>query len=199
MKKTAKIIKYNMDFWELAFQVSWNKVALCDRYYHGLPLYLCMEVLRGGKPQTLAQLCLKAQDADNIYWMQEEEACIESRNTGSSEKASSKKDNKNTSNSKNSNHNQSQTQSLNSRNSTFSAPNKNSSLKDKPKNSISDKLGKNGKLIREEREHHLKEGLCLYCREKGHIAQDCPKSKAAKAHAATVTMESKPDSADSKK
>ena len=83
MKKTAKIMKYNMDFWELASWVSWNEVALCDCYYHGLLLHLHTEVLHGGKPQTLAQLCLKAQDADNIYWMQEEEACIESRNTGS--------------------------------------------------------------------------------------------------------------------
>ena len=101
---------------------------------------------------------------------------IESRNTGSSEKASGKKDNKNTSNSNNNNCNQSQSQSSNSRNSTSSAPNKGSSSKDKPKNSISDKLEKNGKLIGEEREHCLKEGLCLYCSEKGHIAQDCPKS-----------------------
>ena len=97
MKKTAKIMKYNMDFWDLASWVSWNEAELRDHYYHGLPLCLRMEVLRGGKPQTLAQLRLKAQDADNIYWMQEEEAHIESRNTGSSEKASSKKDNKNTS------------------------------------------------------------------------------------------------------
>ena len=51
----------------------------------------------------------------------------------------------------------------------------------------------------EEREHHLKEGLCLYCGEKGHIAHNCPKSKAAKACAATMTAESKSDSADSKK
>ena len=130
--------------------------------------------------------------------MQEEEARIESKNTGSSEKASGKKDNKNPSNS-NDNRNKSQPQSSNSGNSASSAPNKNSSSKDKPKNSISDKLGKNGKLIGEEREHHLKEGLCLYCGEKGHIAQDCPKSKAAKARAATVTTESKPESADSKK
>lgn len=97
------------------------------------------------------------------------------------------------------NNNQSKSQSTNSGNSASSAPNKGSSSKDKPKNSISDKLGKNGKLIGEERERRLKEGLCLYCGEKGHIAHDCPKSKAAKARAATVTAESKSDSADSKK
>ena len=79
MKKTAKIMKYNMDFWELASWVSWNEAALCDRYYRRLPLRLHTEVLCGGKPQTLAQLRLKAQDADNIHWMQEEEARIESR------------------------------------------------------------------------------------------------------------------------
>ena len=191
-------MKYNVDFWKLASRVSWNEAALHDHYYHGLPLHHHTEVLHGGKPQTLAQLHLKAQDADNIYWMQEKEAHIESRNTGSSKKASGKKDNKNTSNS-NDNRNKSQPQSSNSGNSTSSALNKNSSSKDKPKNSISDKLGKNGKLIGEERECHLKEGLCLYCSEKGHIAQDCPKSKAAKAHAATMTTESKLDSADSKK
>jgi len=38
--------------------------------------------------------------------------------------------------------------------------------------------------------------LCLYCRKSGHVAQDCPKAQAAKAHAASV--ESK-DSVDSKK
>ena len=76
--------------------------------------------------------------------------------------------------------------------------NKFSGKKDKPKDST--KLGKNGRLTTEEREHWIKEGLCLYCGEKGHLAQDCLKSKAAKARAATfVSMESKSDSMDSKK
>jgi hypothetical protein len=52
--------------------------------------------------------------------------------------------------------------------------------KEKPKNSISNKLGKNGKLTGDKQEHHMKEGLCLYCSEKGHVAHDCPKSVAAK-------------------
>jgi hypothetical protein len=52
MKKTAKIMKYNVDFWELASRVSWNEAALRDRYFRSLPLRLRTEVLRGGKPQT---------------------------------------------------------------------------------------------------------------------------------------------------
>ena len=62
MKKSAHIAKYNVDFWELASCVSWNKSALHDQYFRGLLLRL--HVLCGGKPTTLAALCLKAQDAD---------------------------------------------------------------------------------------------------------------------------------------
>ena len=78
MKKT-RIVKYNVDFWELASRVTWNESALCNWYFRGLPLWLCMEVLRGGKPDTLAALHLKAQDADQIYWMKEEESHLESK------------------------------------------------------------------------------------------------------------------------
>jgi hypothetical protein len=43
--------------------------------------------------------------------------------------------------------------------------------KDKPKGpDLSDKLGKDGKLKGDERERHIKEGLCLYCGKPGHVA-----------------------------
>jgi len=72
-----------------------------------------------------------------------------------------------------------------------------SGSKDKTKpNPLANKLGKNGKLTGDKRECHIKEGLCLYCGKSGHVAQDCPKALAAKAHA--VSVESK-DSMDSKK
>ena len=197
MKKTAHIVKYNVEFWELASRVSWNEAALRDRYFCGLPLRLRTEVLRGGKPNTLAALRLKAQDADNIYWMQEEETRLESKNSGNSGNPSKKDLNKNSNS-----HSSSKPSPASNNNSTSSsskAPPKSSS-KDKPKNSISDKLGKNGKLTGDERERRMKEGLCLYCGEKGHVAHDCPKSAAAKARSAKVTTpESKADSADSKK
>jgi Zinc knuckle len=176
MKKTIRIVKYNVSFWELASRVSWNKSALHDQYFHGLLLWLCMEVLHGGKPNTLAALHLKAQDADNIYWMQEEESCLESKTSGNNGNLSKKDLSKNSNSSSSlkspSNNNLTST--------SFKSSSKGMS-KDKPKNSISDKLGKNGKLTRDERECHMKEGLYLYCGEKGHVAQDCPKSAVAKA------------------
>jgi hypothetical protein len=192
MKKTAHIVKYNVDFWELASRVSWNEAALRDRYFRGLPLRLRTEVLRGGKPNTLANLRLKAQDADNIYWMQEEENRIESKNSGNTS-APNKKDSNKKPNS------QSPPKSSPNTSST-STPKPSGSSKDKPKNSISDKLGKNGKLTGDERDRRMKEGLCLYCGEKGHVAHDCPKSAAAKGRAAKVSApESKAETADSKK
>ena len=130
--------------------------------------------------------------------MQEEETCLESKNSGNignpSKKDSSKSSNSNNSPSKTTTNSSSNTSS------SSSSKTPKGSSKDKPKNLISNKLGKNGKLTGEERECRMKEGLCLYCGEKGHVAHDCPKSAAAKACAAKVSApESKADSADSKK
>ena len=111
-----------------------------------------------------------------------------------------KKDNKSSNGTNNNNNSKSADSSCleNLSKSTPSNNNKSSWKKDKPKDST--KLGKNGRLTTKEWEHRIKEGLCLYCGEKGHVAQDCLKSKAAKACAATfASMESKSDSTDSKK
>jgi hypothetical protein len=153
--------------------------------------------MHGGKPTSLATMRLKAQDADDIYWMQKDEANQETRNSGNSGNPA-KKDSKGNSHSNsnfNSNHPSPKPTSSNIGNSASSG--KRSESKDKPKpNPLADKLGKNGKLTGEERERRMKEGLCLYCGKSGHVAHDCPKAVAAKARAASV--ESK-DSADSKK
>jgi hypothetical protein len=163
----------------------------------GLPLRLCVEVMHGGKPTSLATMCLQAQDADDIYRMQKDEANQETRNSGNSGN-SAKKDSKGNSNSNsnfNSNHSSPEPTSSNIGNSASSG--KKSEPKDKPKpNPLADKLGKNRKLTGEEWEHCMKEGLCLYCGKSGHVAYDYPKAVAAKAHA--VLVESK-DSTDSKK
>ena len=56
-------------------------------------------------------------------------------------------------------------------------------LKAEPEDTdFSDKLGKDGKLKGAEWVHHIKEGLCLYCGRPGHVAADCIKAAAARAH-----------------
>ena len=121
-----------------------KQLYLCNIHidFCRLLLWLRTEVLRGGKPNTLANLRLKAQDADNIYWMQEEENRIESKNSVNTS-APNKKDSNKKSNS------QSPPKSSPNTSST-STPKPSGSSKDKPKNSISNKLGKNGKLTGDE-------------------------------------------------
>ncbi|KIM66073.1 hypothetical protein SCLCIDRAFT_22287 [Scleroderma citrinum Foug A] len=59
-------------------------------------------------------------------------------------------------------------------------------------------LGKDGKLTEEEHQRRIKEKLCMFCGQPGHMAKDCPKStsksaktKARAAKVKTPTAESK--------
>ena len=51
---------------------------------------------------------------------------------------------------------------------------------------LSDKLGKDRKLIQAEWKHQMQENLCMFCGKSGHHAKNCQKmtSSAAKAYAA---------------
>jgi hypothetical protein len=125
---------------------------------------------------------LKAQDADDIYWIGKDEAKRESWKSGNS----GKKETSSTTHHSNTNASTSKpTQSSNHSKPTQSG--KKPDAKDKPKGpDLSDKLGKDGKLKGDERERCIKEGLCLYCGKPGHVAADCNKAAAAKAHASKV-------------
>ena len=153
------------NFWELASRVSWNKSALCDQYFLRLPLCLLTEILRGGKPTTLAALRLKAQDADNIYWMQEDEAhsSKNSENIGHllAQDFTQTPSNSLSTSTPNLSHTSSTT-SLSTLSSDSDHPHRNN-------------FDQNGKLTGSERDRRMKEGLCLYCGKKGHFARDCSK------------------------
>jgi hypothetical protein len=49
------------------------------------------------------------------------------------------------------------------------------------------------KLTEEERDQYRKEGRCFRCREKGHMARNCPKNDKPKARAATTETPAPPD------
>ena len=193
MKENSHIIKYNVEFWKLAARVSWNDAALRECYYRGLPLRLRTEVLRGGKPPTLALLRLKAQECNEVWWMQKEEATIEAKASGSSSKSTS--------------HGSKQQPSAQKGNSSASASasgqksEKSDKDKSKPKPKDTSHLGKDGKLTTAECLRRFKEGLCLYCGLSGHNAKDCEKAKEMKARAATAseTTPNLKSSADTKK
>jgi hypothetical protein len=125
---------------------------------------------------------LKAQDTDDIYWIGKDEAKRESQKSGNSRK----KETNSTIHHSNTNASISKTtQSSNHGKPAWSG--KKSDAKDKPKGpDLSDKLGKNRKLKGNEWECHIKEGICFYYGKPGHIAADCNKAAAAKAHASKV-------------
>jgi hypothetical protein len=192
MKDNSRIVKYNVEFWKLASRVDWNESALTARYFRGLPLRLRTEVLRDGKPTTLPKLRLKAQDADDIYWMIRDESNQEARASSSKQPQNSSKKDSNKPASGSPSRPDSSANSANNSKSSSSG-----SSKDKSKSFLSGKLGKNGKLTNDERERRIKEGLCLYCGKTGHVAKDCSKASATARAATADAKDSK--SADAKK
>ena len=60
-------------------------------------------------------------------------------------------------------------------------------------------LGKDGKLTEEECQWHIKDKLCMFCGQQGHMARDCPKStsKSSKAKACAAKAMT-PTAAESK-
>jgi hypothetical protein len=182
MGEDSRIVKYNVEFWKLVARLDWNESTLTTCYFSRLPLRIRVKILRGGKPMTLTAMHLKAQDTDDIYWIGKDEAKQESQKPSNSRKketsSTTHHSNTNTSTSK-------PTQSSNHGKPAQSS--KKPNAKDKPKGpDLSDKLGKNRKLKGDERECHIKEGLCLYCGKPGHIAADCNKAAVAKARTSKV-------------
>jgi hypothetical protein len=133
---------------------------------------------------TLTAMHLKAQDADNIYWIGKDEAKQESQKSGNSGK---KETNSTTHHSETDASTSRTTQSSNHGKPAQSG--KKTNAKDKPKGpDVSDKLGKDGKLKGDEWECHIKEGLCLYCGKPGHVTADCNKAATAKACTSKVKL-----------
>ena len=63
----------------------------------------------------------------------------------------------------------------------------------KPSPNMTGKLGKDGKLTPQERQHHMDNSLCLFCRKTRHITKECPKllAIAAQAHTAITELDRK--------
>jgi hypothetical protein len=70
MKENQRIIEYIVQFNSLAARCDWGDSALRYHFYSGLPSRLKDEVSQGetGKPKILADMRLKAQNADARYW-----------------------------------------------------------------------------------------------------------------------------------
>ena len=81
MKDSHRVSKYIVDFNKFAARLDWNESALRNQFYCGLPLRLCTEILKGGKPTSLAALCHKAQECDQVHWLTKDETAKESKSS----------------------------------------------------------------------------------------------------------------------
>ena len=63
----------------------------------------------------------------------------------------------------------------------------------KPSSDLAPKLGADGRLTQQEKQHRIDQKLCLFCSKPGPMAKDCNKATSAKACVASVIRD-KPSS-----
>jgi hypothetical protein len=197
MKDGQRINKYIVEFNRHASQVrGYGEGALRRHFYQGLPDRVKDEISRVGKPASLYDLRDLAQSIDARYWERKSEISREAKHTPSSSKPFEKPAEKHSF-------------SKSARAST-PAPASSSGGKvskdresgDKPatKSDFASKIGKDGKLTREERQRRFDNNLCMVCGKPGHMARECNKSSRAKARAAkAIEPEADPESSDEEK
>ncbi|KAF8629443.1 hypothetical protein AX17_005658 [Amanita inopinata Kibby_2008] len=171
MKDSHHVTKYMVEFNKLAARIDWNEPTLWDHFYHGLPLCLRTEVLKGGKPLTLATMHHKAQECNQIHWMTQDEITREPKSTP---RPAAKDSNTKPFTSSSTNASKPPNTPRPSRPGNpapSSAPSSSSAPKSKP--DLSNKLGKDGKLNSNKCKCWMENNLCLYCGAGGHTAKDC--------------------------
>ena len=197
MKEGQKINKYVIEFNCLAGQVhSYGDGALCHIFYSGLPDHIKDEISWVGKPHTLNGYCTLAQTIDARYWECKSKILRQTKNSSApsasnSKSSASSSDSKGKSKEKD---NKGKSSENKNKSSSSSSSTSKSTTSDAPSH-----LGKDGKLTEEERQQQIKDKLCMFCGQPGHMAKDCPKSTSkstkTKARAARVetsaTAESK--------
>jgi len=211
MQDNQKIVKYNVEFNKLAIRTHWDDGVLRHRYYSGLAERIKDIMGQQGKPATLEDMKTLAHSIDSRYWERLREKSRSGRSkSDNSDKSDSNKaksdDKKNQASTSGHNHGHNQ------KDNKFKKQHGNSksdNKSDKPSSSsgststISDKLGKDGKLLPAERQRRFDNNLCMFCGGPGHTAANCNKSTSsaskAKGRAAQTKEKEKEAPSDSKK
>jgi Zinc knuckle len=181
MKDNQKIAKYIVSFQQLAPRVQWGQATLQRQFYIGLPSRIKDEITRIGKPDTLIKLRELSQGIDTRYWEHHSEISCENTSTAKAEKSLEKTNKSNNkSDKKSDNSGQKKTPgnscSSSSGNMATNSGSLNNSTDKKSTSDLLEKLGKDGKLTPQERQHRMDGNLCLFCGKGGHMAKDCTKA-----------------------
>jgi hypothetical protein len=192
MQDNQHIVKYNVEFNRLAIRTGWDDSVLRHRYYSGLAERVKDIMGQQGKPATLEAMRLLAHSIDSRHWerLREKSRAGKNKADGKPDKSDKSDDKKNPASGKD------DSNSRKGKNKQNNKPGKTPSSSGNSA-SISDKLGKDGKLTPAERQRRFDNNLCLFCGGVGHGAKDCPKSSSsaskAKARAAQVKDKETPD------
>ncbi|KAF8531738.1 hypothetical protein JB92DRAFT_3104688 [Gautieria morchelliformis] len=157
---------------------NWDSVERCGPptlRLQGLGQIIKDDLLHFPRFRSLAELRNFVLECDSRYWERKEyDSMINGRSSQPARAA-------NHSSSNATNNNQSSSGSNNNKNhnktNNSGKGSNNNSSNNKSQPDISSKLGKDGKLLPEERQRRVDQGLCLLCGTKGHIVKDCPKNK----------------------
>lgn len=200
MQDNQHIVKYNVEFNRLAIRTGWDDSVLRHRYYSGLAERIKDIMGQQGKPATLDAMKTLAHSIDSRHWerLREKSRAGKNKSDDKSDDKNNKSDKGNKSDDKNN--------KSDKNNNSNGNKNKNKNKSDKTPSSsgnsasISDKLGKDGKLTPQERQRRFDNNLCMFCGGAGHTAKDCNKasSSAAKAKARAAQVKEN-ESSDSKK
>ena len=198
MKEGQKINKYVVEFNCLAGQVcGYGDGALCQIFYSGLPDRIKDEISCIRKPRTLNGFCTLVQTIDSRYLECKSKISCQTKNS-SAPSASNSKSSASSSDSKGkSKEKDNKGKSSDNRN---KSPASSSSTSKSTTSDAPSHLRKDGKLTEEERQQHIKEKLCMFCGQPGHMAKDCPNStsKSTKTKARAARVET-PTAVESKK
>lgn len=189
MNDNHQIVKYNVEFNRLAIRTGWDDSVLRHRYYSGLAERIKDVMGQQGKPATLELMKQMAHGIDSRHWERQREKSRAGKN-----KADNKPDKSDKPDEKKGfppNNNPHSKKYMGNKKHEKPAPSPGNSA------SISDKLGKDGKLTPAERQRRFDNHLCMFCGGVGHTAKDCTKASSsaakAKGRAAQAKEKETPD------
>ena len=191
-------MKYNVEFNCLAIQTGWDDSILRHHYYSGLAEQIKDVMGQQGKLATLKAMKVLMHSINSRHY---ERLCKKSRSEkGKSNKEKSDKDKSNEKTGNPNSSNNSSNSNNNKKNKSHQNCNSGKPTSSRNSAALSDKLGKDGKLTPQERQHRFDNNLCMFCGRTGHTAKDCPKSSSSASKARAVQAKEKDkESLDSKK
>jgi Retrotransposon gag protein/Zinc knuckle len=172
MKEHHKVAQYFIAFSRASTRTQWNDAALRHFAYKGLAKCIKDDLMHFPRYQSLAKLGNFALEIDSRYWERKEYESIGSNPQSSGNNTTSGNHSMQNQGSNNSN----SRKKKKSRRSNDSGANNTADKPTKTSTNTSVKLGKDRKLLPEECQRQIDQGLCLLCGQKGHLIKDCPKA-----------------------